>query len=119
MGFTPYTTPTEGAKFISPLDLDFYAKGVQYKESIAEKNLQDISTSVNSLLSIPAYGIDKMELGKINQELRDRLSSLNLSNLSDIGTMSQIKSTINQFSNDPRVLAIAQRGSFYQNELEN
>lgn len=118
MGFTPYSQMVNLAQWTDPMDLNMYAKGIAYKEEIAKENLKNLSNSINSLKSAPAYGVDAEQLQKINDEMRSRLNSINVGNLSDLNTFSQIKGIINDFSNRQDYKAIYTRGSLYNRELE-
>jgi hypothetical protein len=118
MAFGPYTQPVTPAKWVDPLDLNMYAKGMMYKQEMAEKNLKSITDTYNSIMSIPAYGPDKQKLAEIDQQFRQQVGSLNISNLGDMGTMSQIKGVLGQYTTNADVLAIAQRGSIYESMLK-
>lgn len=118
MGFTSYSQVVAPAEYIDPIDLNIYAQGQARNQQRAEQNLQLIQNQVDNILSIPAYGKDKEKLQEIAQGLKQRLSSFNLSNLNNLGTFSKIKDTINHVSNDPDVLAIAERGYNYKNMLD-
>ena len=118
MAFGPYTQPVAPAKWVDPLDLNIYAKGMMYKQQLAEQNLKSITDTYNTIMSIPAYGPDKEKLAKIDQEFRQQVGSLNFSNLGDMGTMSQIRGILGQYTTNADVLAIAKRGTIYQSMLK-
>jgi len=118
MAFSPYSQPVKPAEWVDPMDLNLYAKNMMYKQQMAEKNIQDISALHNSLMSIPAYGPDKQKLVEKEQELKNAVSSMDLSNIGDINTAAKIKGTIGQYSTDPDILAIAKRGSAYSQMLQ-
>jgi len=118
MAIGPYSTPVAPAEWVDPMDLNMYAKGVMYKQQMAEKNLKDISTLHNNILSIPAYGKDKEKLLEIDQQLKQQVGSMNLGNLGDINTFSQVKGVMGQYTTNPDVLAIAKRGSIYSQMLQ-
>ena len=44
--FGPYTQPVKPAEWVDPLDLNMYAKGMMYKQEMAEKNLKSIHQSL-------------------------------------------------------------------------
>jgi hypothetical protein len=116
--FGPYTQPVKPAEWVDPLDLNMYAKGMMYKQEMAEKNLKSIVDTHNTLMSLPAYGPDKQKLAEIDQQFRQQLGSMNISNLGDMSTMSQVKGVLGQYTTNADVLAIAQRGSIYKSMLE-
>jgi len=116
MGFSPYSQVVKPAEWVDPLNLDVYAKGMAYKQEMAEKNLQLLSNAYNSLFSIDAYGPDKRKLAEIDDQFRQQVSSMNFSDLGNMQTMSQINNLISEFSSNPQVLSIAQRTSFKDQE---
>lgn len=116
--FGPYTQPVAPATWVDPLDLNMYAKGMMYKQELAEKNLKEIKDTYSTIMSLPAYGPDKQKLAEIDQQFRQQIGSMNLSNLGDMSTMSQIKGILGQYTTNADVLAIAQRGSIYKSMLE-
>lgn len=118
MAIGPYSTPVQPAGFVSPLDLNIYAKGMMYKQELAEKNLKNITDTYNTIMSIPAYGPDKQKLAEIDQQFRQQISSMNFSNLGDMSTMSQIRGILGQYTTNADVLAIAKRGTVYQSMLK-
>ena len=123
MAFGPYTQPVAPAKWVDPLDLNIYAKGMAYKQELAEKNLQNLTTAYSSTFGVPAYGADARRLAELEQGFRDKIGSLNISNLSDMGTVSQLRGLINQYSSantqeGKDLMAISKRGTFYKDELE-
>lgn len=113
-----YSTVIQPNKFVAPSDLDLYKQGTVYKEGLAKEALTDISALHNSIFNIPTYGKDKEVLMQKDQELKNQLSQLNLSNLGSMETSSQIKNLISQAANDQDVAAIAQRYGSYANELK-
>jgi hypothetical protein len=116
--FGPYTQPVKPAEWVDPLDLNMYAKGMMYKQEMAEKNLKSIVDTHSALMSLPAYGPDKQKLAEIDQQFRQQIGSMNISNLGDMSTMSQVKGVLGQYTTNADVLAIAQRGSIYKSMLE-
>lgn len=118
MAFSPYSTPVNPPKFQEPLDLNLYAKGLMYKEGQAKENLQLIGNSLSTLNSIPAYGVDAEILQNKLANVKSQIAQMNVSNLGDINTMSQLNSIISQTANDPDILAIARRGNSYAQELK-
>jgi len=116
--FGPYTQPVKSAEWVDPLDLNMYAKGTMYKQEMAEKNLKSIVDTHSALMSLPAYGPDKQKLAEIDQQFRQQIGSMNISNLGDMSTMSQVKGVLGQYTTNADVLAIAQRGSIYKSMLE-
>jgi len=118
MGFGPYSQIVKPAEWVDPLNLDLYAKGMMYKQQLAEKNLQDITDTYKSIASLPAYGPDKKKLAEIDQQFRQQLSSMDISDLSDMRSTSQIKGLLGQYTTNADVLAIAQRGSTYEKMLK-
>lgn len=123
MAIGPYSTPVAPAKWVDPLDLNMYAKGMAYKQELAEKNLKNLKDQYTSTFNLPAYGVDAEHLAKIEQEFRNKTGSLNLSNLGDMSTISQLRGLINQYTSGATkegkdLMAITKRGSFYKSELE-
>lgn len=123
MAFGPYTQPVKPAEWVDPLDLNMYAKGMAYKQDLAEKNLQSLTNAYSSAFGVPAYGVDARRLSELEQGFRDKISSLNLSNLSDMGTVSQLKGLVNQYTSPNTqegrdLLSISKRGTFYKDELQ-
>lgn len=116
MGFTPYSKPVEPAKWVDPMDLNLYAKSMMYKQELADKNMQDLSTAYNSLFSIDAYGPDKRRLSELENEFRQEVSGMNFSDLSNMQTMNQIKNIIRKFGSNKDALAISQRSAFKAQE---
>lgn len=113
-----YSHVIEPNRYINPLDLNIYMQGEQHKENIAKENLQLLSSAYGDLSNIPAYGIDAQELQKEMGNIKSQLSSVNLSNLTDPNSFSQINSIINNAKNNPKILAIAERGNNYKKMLE-
>jgi hypothetical protein len=118
MGFTNYSQPVEPAKWIAPIDLNLYAKGLQAQQEFAEKNMEAISNGFNELFSINAYGPDKRKLVELEQQFKQEAASLNLSDLSDINTFSKIKGLIGKYSSNSDVNAISERGSIYTSMMK-
>lgn len=118
MGFTPYSRPVEPAKWVDPMDLNLYTKSMMYKEQMAQQNLKSITDTYSTIMSVPAYGPDREKLAQIDQQFKQQLSSMNLSNLGDLNTSSQIKSLLGQYTTNADVLAIAQRGTTYKQMLK-
>jgi hypothetical protein len=119
--FGPYTQPVKPAEWVDPLDLNMYAKGMAYKQQLAEENLKKFTDKFSSAFNLPAYGVDAQQLSKLEQDFKNNLDSLNLSNLSDMSTVSQMNGLINQYTSGATkegkdLMAIAKRGSFYQSE---
>jgi hypothetical protein len=113
--FGPYTQPVKPAEWVDPLDLNLYAKGTMYKQQLAEQNLQNLTEKFASAFNVPAYGIDAQELGLIENDFKEKLKSLNLSNLSDMSTVSQMRGLINQYTSPTtaegkKMLSIGSRG---------
>lgn len=121
--FGPYTQPVKPAEWVDPLDLNMYAKGMAYKQQLAEENLKKFTDQFSSAFNLPAFGVDAQQLSKLEQDFKNKLGSLNLSDLSDMSTISQMRGLINQYTSGATkegkdLMAIAKRGSFYQNELK-
>jgi hypothetical protein len=116
--FGPYTQPVKPAEWVDPLDLNLYAKGTMYKQQLAEQNLQNISDTYNNLFSRNVYGADKRKLGELEQQFKQELSGLNLNNLGDMSTVSQIRNLIGKYSNNPEASAGIQRGALWDSETE-
>lgn len=121
--FGPYTQPVKPAEWVDPLDLNMYAKGMAYKQELAEENLKKFTDQFSSAFNLPAFGVDAQQLSKLEQDFKGKLDSLNLSDLSDMSTISQMRGLINQYTSGATkegkdLMAIAKRGSFYQNELK-
>ena len=112
-----YHQTVEPNKFVAPINLDVYQKGLEHQEGIAKENLNILSSVYGELSNIPAYGVDAIELHKQMDGLKNELLSSNLSNLSDPNSFSQINSIINKAKNNPRVAEIAKRGTIYSQEL--
>jgi hypothetical protein len=112
----PYSQVIQPNKFVDPMDLNIYVKGVMYKEQLAKENFQDISTVYNGLNSIPAEGPDARMLDSKIENLRSNLKNLNISNLGDMNTTSAIKQMIGEVSNDADVLNITRRSVAVQSE---
>lgn len=116
--FSPYTVPQEPAKWVNPLDLNMVYKDISYKDDIAKQNLNELQQISNQLSSLPAFGADSKMLSQKLQKLKADMSGLNLTNLGDYNTISQIKGLIGSFKNDEEVLNATQRGSFYKQEVQ-
>lgn len=116
--FSPYTIPQEPAKWVNPLDLNMVYKDISNKDDIAKQNLNELQQISTQLSSIPAFGADSEMLSKKLQKLKSDMSGLNLTNLGDYNTISQIKGLIGSFKNDEEVLNATKRGNFYKQELE-
>lgn len=113
-----YSHIIEPNRFVSPLDINVYQQGQQYKEGIAKENLQLAASAYGQLSNIPAYGVDAMQLQKEMESIKSQFLSGNMSNLNDPNTFSHINSIINNAKNNPNIQAIAKRGSIYSQELE-
>lgn len=118
MGFGPYSQVVKPAEWVDPMDLNVYAKGTMYKQELAEKNLQSIVAAHDSLFSIPAYGPDKKKLAELDQQFRQQVAGMNISNLGSLESMSQIKGLIGQYSTNADILSIAERGYNYKSMLK-
>jgi len=118
MGFGPYSQIVKPAEWVDPLNLDLYAKGMMYKQQLAEKNLQDITDTYKSIASLPAYGPDRKKLAEIDQQFRQQLSSMDISDLSDMRSTSQIRGLLGGYTTNADVLAIAQRGATYEKMMK-
>jgi len=112
----PYSNLIQPNEFVAPLDLNLYAQSMQYREGLAKQNLQDISNLYNSAFNIPTYGKDKEKLIEIENGLKSQLQSLNLSNLGNAETASQIRNLISQTVNSKDLQGIAERYYTYANE---
>src|SRR6187402_299958 len=115
---SPYSHVIQPNSYVAPLDLNLYAQGTQYKEGLARQNLQDISALHNSLFNIPTFGKDREKLMEIESNVKQQMNQLNLSNLGNIETASQIKNLIGQAANTADVAGISQRYGTYVNELK-
>lgn len=118
MGFSSYSQVVTPAKWVNPLDLNMVYKDISHKDDIAKQNLDELQQISTQLSSIPAFGADSEYLSKKLQKLKSDMSGLNLTNLGDYNTISQIKGLIGSFKNDEEVLNISQRGNFYSQELQ-
>lgn len=118
MGFSSYSQVVTPAKWVNPLDLNMVYKDISHKDDIAKQNLDELQQISTQLSSIPAFGADSEYLSKKLQKLKSDMSGLNLTNLGDYNTISQIKGLIGGFKNDEEVLNISQRGNFYSQELQ-
>lgn len=112
----PYSRVVEPNKFIEPISPELYMKGVLYRENLAENNLKSIVDTRNSLFNIPAEGPDKRKLSELDSELKQRISSMNLSNLSDLNTVSQIKGLLGEYTSNQDVLNIHKRVAMAEKE---
>lgn len=110
MGFGPYSQIVKPAEWVDPLNLDLYAKGTMYKQQLAEKNLQSIVAAHDSLFSIPAFGPDKRKLAELDEQFRQQVAGMDISNLGSLEAMSQIRGLIGQYSTNSDILTIAERG---------
>lgn len=113
-----YSHIIEPNRFVSPLDINVYQQGQQYKEGIAKENLQLAASAYGQLSNIPAYGVDAMQLQKEMEGIKSQFLTGDMSNLNDPNTFSHINSIINNAKNNPNIQAIAKRGSIYSQELE-
>jgi len=118
MIFTPYTQPVKPAEWIGTIDLPTYAKGLANKQQMFEESLKTINDDVNRYFNINAQGPDKERLKALQEQLRNELGSVNLSDLTDMGTASRVKSLIRQYGNDPQIQAIAKRSAVYDSEMK-
>ena len=114
----PYSRVVEPNKFIEPISPELYMKGVLYRENLAENNLKSIVDTRNSLFNIPAEGPDKRKLSELDSELKQRISSMNLSNLSDLNTVSQIKGLLGEYTSNQDVLNIHKRVAMVKKPLK-
>lgn len=118
MIFTPYTQPVKPAEFVGTVDLNVYAKGLANKQQMYEQNLKSVTDDFSKLFSINAYGPDKERLQALQNQLREEVGSINLSDLTDMGTVSKIKGLIRSYGSDPQMLEIAKRSNIYDSEFE-
>jgi hypothetical protein len=116
--FSPYTIPQEPAKWVNPLDLNMVYKDISHKDDIAKQNLDELQQISTQLSSLPVFGADAEMLQQKLQKLKSDMSGLNLTNLGDYNTVSQIKGLISGFKNNEEVLNATKRGSFYKQELQ-
>lgn len=116
MGFGPYSQVVKPAEWVDPLDLNIYAQGMQYKQQVAEKNLQDISSAYNSIFSIDAHGPDKKKMAELEDQFRQQIAGMNFSDLGNMQTMSQIRNVIGEFGTNKDILSVAQRSAFKKQE---
>jgi len=116
--FSTNTKTPNFAEYVAPIDLNLYAKGLEYKEGLAKENLKEIQGIIKPFLDIQTYGKDAEVLREKQAQLQQEIQGINLGNLSDMSTMAQIRNVINQFSKDEDILNIAKRINFYNKELE-
>ncbi len=117
MAASPYSQPVKPASFQDPLDLNLFLKGESYKEGLAKDNLQLIGNAINTFSSIPAFGVDAEQLNSEVEGLKSQLTNMNISNLGDINTISQLNKVVSDAKNNPRLMSIARRGNAYSQEL--
>lgn len=118
MIFTPYTRPVKPAEFVGTIDLDVYAKGLLNKQQMYEQNLKSITDDFNKLFNRNAYGPDKERLIALENQFREEVGNINLTDLTDMTTASKIKNLIRTYGSDPQIQAIAKRTAIYEAELE-
>jgi len=118
MIFTPYTQPVKPAEWVGTVDLNTYAKGLANKQQMFEQSAQSVTTDFSKVFGIKTQGPDQRRLNELQEQLKQELSSLNLSDLTDMGTVSQVKSLIRKYSNDPQMLEIHKRKTIWDSEQE-
>ena len=91
MIFTPYTQPVKPAEFVGTVDLNVYAKGLANQQQMYEQNLKSLTDDFSKLFNRNAYGPDKERLKALENQLREEVGSINLSDLTDMGTSSKIR----------------------------
>ena len=118
MIFTPYTQPVNPAEFVGTVDLNVYAKGLANQQQMYEQNLKSLTDDFSKLFNRNAYGPDKERLKALENQLREEVGSINLSDLTDMGTSSKIRNLVRSYGSDPQMQAIFKRTSIYESELE-
>ena len=118
MIFTPYTQPVNPAEFVGTVDLNVYAKGLANQQQMYEQNLKSLTDDFSKLFNRNAYGPDKERLKALENQLREEVGSINLSDLTDMGTASKIRNLVRSYGSDPQMQAIFKRTSIYESELE-
>lgn len=118
MIFTPYTQPVKPAEFVGTVDLNVYAKGLANQQQMYEQNLKSLTDDFSKLFNRNAYGPDKERLKALENQLREEVGSINLSDLTDMGTSSKIRNIVRSYGSDPQMQAIFKRTNIYESETE-
>ena len=118
MIFTPYTQPVKPAEFVGTVDLNVYAKGLANQQQMYEQNLKSLTDDFSKLFNRNAYGPDKERLKALENQLREEVGSINLSDLTDMGTSSKIRNIVRSYGSDPQMQAIFKRTNIYDSETE-
>lgn len=113
-GFTNYTVPQEGAKYVSPIDLDLYAKSLENRNKKAERNTQLIAESIAPIFGIKAKGGDLQYLQNKQAEVIKQLEGIDPSNLNAMGTSQIMNNIVKSTASDPNLYKIQQRYNNYE-----
>jgi hypothetical protein len=119
-GFSSYSQVVEPAGYIEPVSLDLLAKGTMYKEQMLEQNLEEVQNLMYNAENIPSLqGIDTEKKNEILKKVKEQVSQLSYSDLTNPAIANQLKGYITSVTKDPDMQGIMQRGYSYETELSN
>lgn len=119
MGFTPYSKVVEPALWSPPLSENILMSGAIFNEKNMKESQQNLQNAADSFLNIQTnIPQDAQVLNQRKQEFQTAVKDLNLSNLNNPQTVSQLNQLITKFSNDQDILGIAQRANSVNKELQ-
>src|SRR5687767_1182453 len=96
------TPVTNAPKWQDPLSESTLIQGSMLQEQGIQRDRAEFQSGVDAIFGIKAISpADEQVLRKRQQELQESLSDLNVSQLSNPQTKSQINSILTQFKNDP------------------
>lgn len=119
MGFTQYSSPLAPADMYQPLPLEQILQGAKAVYDRGEQNFEKIQGLINAAYSIPSLpGKDTEVKNKKMQQYMANVQELAKGNLSDPRVANQIQGYISSVAQDPDMIGIAERGTFYANILK-
>ena len=96
---------------IEPIPLQYLNEGFASEEQNTKNSLADIQSKVNFLNMTPASAGDAKVFEQAKQAMMDRLQNVDISNLSTPQNKGQINDIISSVTNNPAVMASAQRSA--------
>lgn len=119
MAFTPYSQIVKPAEFVQPIPLDLLMRGAVYNQEKQEKAVNQIQSAIDYFGGLPSLpGADSQKKNEIINNFMNNIQEMNISDLKNPNTLSQINSNISALAQDPDIQAIVKRAGDYKKHLD-
>lgn len=120
MGYNQFSKIVEPRPYTPEIDVNVYGKGLLMNEQNMKNTQQNLNNAADNFLNIQTnIPQDAQVLNQRKQEFQNAVKGLNLSNLNNPQTVSQLNQLITKFSTDPDILGIAQRANKLNKDLKD